>query len=98
MAKDLIVFKDTKKKSKIAKGNIFAKASTGKSKTLLQKVKHIGSKASGEQKFLGKTVLKHPFITAGLALAHAGKKTKWDKRRKWFNTPLAGKDLKKWYL
>ena len=47
---------------------------------------------------LGKTVLKHPFITAGLFLAHGSKKAKWAKRRKWFNTPLAGKELKKWYL
>ena len=47
---------------------------------------------------LGKKALKHPFITAGLFLAHGSKKAKWAKRRKWFNTPLAGKDLKKWYL
>ena len=47
---------------------------------------------------LGKTALKHPLITTGLFLAHGSKKAKWAKRRKWFNTPLAGKDLKKWYL
>mgnify|MGYP003681639107 CR=1 FL=1 len=47
---------------------------------------------------LGKTALKHPLITAGLFLAHGSKKAKWAKRRKWFDTPLAGKDLKKWYL
>ena len=51
-----------------------------KSKALLQKVKHIGSKASGEQRFLGKTLpkalwkvakwgFKHPITATALTFA-----------------------------
>ena len=53
-----------------------------KSKALLQKIKHIGSKASGEQKFLGKTLprmawgaakwaWRHPIASTALTLAPA---------------------------
>ena len=38
--------------------------------TLLQKVKHIGSKASGEQKFLGKTLPRMALGAAKLAWKH----------------------------
>jgi len=47
---------------------------------------------------LGKAVVRHPYISIAASLAHGGKKAKWAKRRKWFNTPLAGKDITKWYL
>ena len=41
-----------------------------KSKALLQKIKHIGSKASGEQKFLGKTLPRMALGAAKLAWKH----------------------------
>ena len=46
---------------------------------------------------LAKTAFRHPYITLAAGLAHGGKTARWTKRRKWFNTPLAGQDLKKWY-
>ena len=55
MAKDLIVFKDTKKKSKIPKGDIFRKAST-EQKFLGKTLPRI---ALGAVKF----VWKHPIST-----------------------------------
>jgi hypothetical protein len=47
---------------------------------------------------LGKAAVRHPYISIAAGLLHGGKKAKWAKRRKWHNTPLAGKDLTKWYL
>ena len=41
-----------------------------KSKALLQKIKHIGSKASGEQKFLGKTLPRLALGAAKFAWKH----------------------------
>ena len=41
-----------------------------KTKALLQKVKHIGSKASGEQRFLGKTLPRMALGAAKLAWKH----------------------------
>ena len=46
---------------------------------------------------LAKTAFRHPYVTIAATLAHGGKKAKWKKRRAWFNTPLAGQNLKKWY-
>ena len=46
---------------------------------------------------MAKGVVRHPYLAIAATLAHGGKKAKWAKRRKWFNTPLAGQDLKKWY-
>ena len=46
---------------------------------------------------LAKTAFRHPYLTIAATLAHGGKKAKWKKRRAWFNTPLAGQNLKKWY-
>ena len=47
---------------------------------------------------LGKAAVRHPYISIAAGLLHGGKKAKWAKRRKWFNTPLAGQNLKKWYF
>ena len=54
------------------KGHITGKSLVkySKSKALLQKVKHIGSKASGEQKFLGKTLPRMAWGAAKFAFKH----------------------------
>ena len=54
------------------KGHITGKSLVkySKSKALLQKVKHIGSKASGEQKFLGKTLPRMAWGAAKWAWRH----------------------------
>ena len=80
------------------KGHIFGKKVVKELKTWTKPTKGITFTPFKAAYSLGKTALKHPLITAGLFLAHGGKKAKWAKRRKWHNTPLAGKDLTKWYL
>ena len=47
---------------------------------------------------VGKAALRHPYLTIAASLTHGVKKSKWAKRNKWFNTPLAGQNLKKWYF
>ena len=47
---------------------------------------------------LAKTAFRHPYLSIAATLAHGAKTAKWKKRRAWFNTPLAGQNLKKWYL
>ena len=46
---------------------------------------------------LAKGVVRHPYIALTAGIAHGAKRAKWAKRRIWFNTPLAGQDLTKWY-
>ena len=54
------------------KGHITGKSLVkySRTKALLQKVKHIGSKASGEQKFLGKTLPGMALGAAKFAFKH----------------------------
>ena len=47
---------------------------------------------------LAKTAFRHPYATIAATVAHGAKTAKWKKRKSWFNTPLAGQNLKKWYL
>ena len=47
---------------------------------------------------LAKTAVRHPYVALAATLTHGSKRAKWGKRRKWFNTPLAGQNLKKWYF
>ena len=47
---------------------------------------------------VGKAAFRHPYLTIAAGLTHGVKKGKWAKRNKWFNTPLAGQNLKKWYF
>ena len=49
--------------------------------------------AKGALKF----AIRRPILTAAATLTHGAKGKRWKKRRAWFNTPLAGQNLTKWY-
>ncbi len=75
-----------------------------KNSKFIKELKQWTTPAKGVGVTIGKTLYRgaklawrHPYITLAATLAHGGKKAKWAKRRKWFNTPLAGQNLKKWY-
>ena len=82
MAKDLVIYKSTKKKSKIAKGNIFAKAS--------REQKFLGKTLPRMVWGAAKWAWRHPIASTALTLAPAALRKlakqpghKFPEHRKW---------------
>ena len=50
---------------------------------------------------VGKLALRNPALTLAGAVLHSGKKAKWAKANKWFDSPMTGRKLKhngKWMV
>ena len=43
---------------------------------------------------IGKLALRNPAITLASSVLHSGKKAKWAKANKWFDSPMTGRKLK----
>ena len=50
---------------------------------------------------VGKLALRNPALTIAASVLHGGKKAKWAKANKWFDSPMTGRKLKhngKWMV
>ena len=43
---------------------------------------------------IGKLALRNPALTIAASVLHSGKKAKWAKANKWFDSPMTGRKLK----